>query len=315
MQRSQKRGFTLIELLVVIAIIAVLIALLLPAVQQAREAARRTQCKNNLKQLGLALHNYHEQVNCFPGGIYGEQGGAGNNWAWGVMLFPMIDQAAAFNVIGVNTDKPHSAAQVTAKLAALQTGYPAFRCPSDTGPTLNSVWTFRQGLNGASIGTSNSNYVASICSFAGQRGDNANGVFGCAGTPYFIGLRKISMRDITDGTSNTIALGERAYSIKGYTLGAALLFAANDMDEDLPTSITATSQFYGMSTVTASGKYLLNLDPRGFSSNHVGGAHFVLCDGSVRFISENTNHNTDTAVNSTMEYLIAREDGNPIGEF
>src|SRR6516165_918939 len=98
--RRKHRGFTLIELLVVIAIIAILIALLLPAVQQAREAARRTQCKNNLKQMGIALHSYHETANTFPMGMSGWPGTQfGELWGWGTMILPYLDQGTLYNGI------------------------------------------------------------------------------------------------------------------------------------------------------------------------------------------------------------------------
>ena len=102
-QSLRLRGFTLIELLVVIAIIAVLVALLLPAVQQAREAARRTQCRNNLKQLGLALHNYHDTNQMFPMGlsdtVWGNTETIGDGWAWGVAILPYLDRATLFNMM------------------------------------------------------------------------------------------------------------------------------------------------------------------------------------------------------------------------
>ena len=124
----KRKGFTLIELLVVIAIIAILVALLLPAVQQAREAARRTQCKNNLKQLGLAFHNYHDVHRTFPPGWINDHtrwqttGGASVNshhgnaeddaqWAWSVFLMPFIDQAPAFNTLGVNDQRADAAVE------------------------------------------------------------------------------------------------------------------------------------------------------------------------------------------------------------
>src|SRR5665213_792890 len=138
---SNFKGFTLIELLVVIAIIAVLIALLLPAVQQAREAARRTQCKNNLKQLGLALHNYHDITsNTFPPGyIDVNPQGVLLLWGWGTMILPQIDQAPLYNVLTSPATVPNintglaSATPATVTPNTVQTVIRAFRCPSDNG--------------------------------------------------------------------------------------------------------------------------------------------------------------------------------------
>ena len=123
----RKRGFTLIELLVVIAIIAILIALLLPAVQQAREAARTTQCRNNLKQLGLAMHNYHDKANCFPVTI------GLNGWGLMPMILPEIDQAPLFNSINFSSPINCSAGN---NLKILQTALPPFYCPSDPSQTM-----------------------------------------------------------------------------------------------------------------------------------------------------------------------------------
>ena len=153
---KRRRGFTLIELLVVIAIIAILIALLLPAVQQAREAARRTQCKNNLKQLGLAMHNYHDVHRAFPMGwvndfssrsptengsdtIDGHFGATDDvaQWAWSVYLLPFIDQAPAFESLGVNTLRGSQAITVAASRDIMTSPFPSFRCPSDSGQDIN----------------------------------------------------------------------------------------------------------------------------------------------------------------------------------
>lgn len=156
-----RRGFTLIELLVVIAIIAVLVSLLLPAVQQAREAARRTQCKNNLKQLGLALHNYHDTFNVFPpawvtgqqfnstGTVASNPGPAGpveaTIWSWGAMILPQLEQSALFNLVQPGTRRiDQNLALGGANATALTTPLPASFCPSDTGPSLN---TFGNGNN------------------------------------------------------------------------------------------------------------------------------------------------------------------------
>ncbi len=192
---QRTRGFTLIELLVVIAIIAILIALLLPAVQQAREAARRTQCKNNLKQLGIALHNYHDTFNCFPPAHIRTQSAVpanGTLTGWRgfsvhSMLLPYIEQAPLYSSIDFNTYFDGSAGNNTARRTPLQ----AFRCPSDS--------PFK-----ASVEIGNNNYPACM-------GPN----FGQYVTP--VGVRNgmfnfdvtTRMRDIVDGTTNTIAFGEQ----------------------------------------------------------------------------------------------------------
>ena len=299
----KRKAFTLIELLVVIAIIAILIALLLPAVQQAREAARRTQCKNNLKQLGLALHNYHDTFLVFPPAYFGVWGGSGTNWAWGGSVLPYIDQAPLYNVINFGNIPAHDAGANSTILAAMQQPLAAFRCPSDKAKGTNSAWVFRGGWNAGGVATATSNYILSNHSNTNKRDGSANGVFGNANAA----LGCISIKDISDGTSNTLAIGERAWQLNGVQFNAALLFGANDTDEN------ATS--YGTSTVVGAGGWTMNSDARGFSSPHEGGGQFLLCDGSVRFISENINHNTDSTVNSTFEYLIAREDNQVVGEF
>src|SRR5438067_9147484 len=140
-RRRIVRGFTLIELLVVIAIIAVLVALLLPAVQQAREAARRTQCKNNLKQLGLAMQNYHDTMGKFPPGfvtaVPNDFNITGDFWSWGVFIAPQIDLANIYNALQPGTNSLTAALSNPNTLAVLQTPLPSFRCPSDVGNALN----------------------------------------------------------------------------------------------------------------------------------------------------------------------------------
>jgi prepilin-type N-terminal cleavage/methylation domain-containing protein/prepilin-type processing-associated H-X9-DG protein len=202
----RRRGFTLIELLVVIAIIAVLIALLLPAVQAAREAARRAQCVNNLKQIGLGLHNYHQSNDCFPPGglnnIVGNNSTENSEFAPHVRLLSGLEGQALYNAanfsVGVINDVYGEYANSTISLTRLQ----VFLCPSNPLPTyLMTEW-------GAPLNQFNvigNNYFASVGS--GLEFDSAfsaappNGVFQDGGAP-------LGIRDIMDGTSNTVAFGE-----------------------------------------------------------------------------------------------------------
>lgn len=308
-KQMKTRGFTLIELLVVIAIIAILIALLLPAVQQAREAARRTQCKNNLKQIGLALHNYHDVHLAFPPGfVWTTTDAEDNHWAWSTFILPFIDQAPLFAVLNPG---PTTATQaLTTNLSALQTPFPAFRCPSATGPDVNSDADrgFVDG-NGDDRDITTSNYVA-VNSSAELRplGADVDGVF--------YRNSKVRMRDITDGTSNTIGIGERAFLLGGVTLRASTLFMQNGAG--------GNNSDVGVVYGHGSGERAINsLDTqsvRGFSSVHTGGAQFLLMDGAVRFISENIDHNPDISeiepnVDSTYERLLSISDGQVIGEY
>jgi len=214
MARSgQRSGFTLIELLVVIAIIAILIALLLPAVQQAREAGRRSQCKNNLKQMGLALHNYHDIYNCFPMGNVNIPAvittnppctpvNANQVFGWGTALLPQLDQAPLYEMLNPAqyrcSGMPAATTLIPATTGAalLQTPLSVFVCPSDTGPAIHAMYG----------NYSKSNYVISE-----QIGNN------------FTVSR--NMRDLTDGSSNTLLMAERAYRFSaGNSSTGAIVF-------------------------------------------------------------------------------------------
>ena len=226
---KRHRGFTLIELLVVIAIIAVLIALLLPAVQQAREAARRTQCKNNMKQIGLALHNYHDSYNTFPPGWVSRWKQnpdlttfPGQSWGWASFLLPAIDQGNIYNQINFSVGFPAGydvtgttviASAANSLLGVEATKISAFQCPSSDNP---SALYFRCGTgpgngNRGSIGAP-SNYVGvtggplfdtMVSAASGTIGTNG-GTFG--------GNSKVGIRDMIDGTSNTVVVGERSWN-------------------------------------------------------------------------------------------------------
>jgi len=340
--RESRRGFTLIELLVVIAIIAVLIALLLPAVQQAREAARRSQCKNNLKQIGLALHNYHDVFNTFPPGYVDLRGAGGvpdnhGHWAWSAMILPQLEQSALYDLIDVSRARPSAA--MTANQVAMQQKLSVFRCPSDSGPDLHNAATEPgagyaiSNLSGTNCGLPVSNYIGSnnIANVRRLRASNSKvGTTGAIGV--FYRDSKVGFKDMTDGTSNTVLVGERAYMLGGKTMAAGTLLATRDANGQGPSAQSYAADpaapvnwNQGLMTITGAVRWPINPVLPGvnteysqsYSSNHTGGVHFLLGDGSVRFLSENIDHKNDAAwdVNSVLEALVGISDGVPIGEF
>lgn len=302
-----RRGFTLIELLVVIAIIAILIALLLPAVQQAREAARRTQCRNNLKQMGLALHNYHDVHKCFPPGYLGNttncsmiRNGVSPNvaqgWGWGTFILPFLDQANVYNQMNVNVhqvvcDVPTGAADNPA------VGNPAsgrhvlavFKCPTATDP---DVFWATNNISPLANQHSKSNYVGVCGSGTFDGFDPATGFKGAFGDGWKVGCTRI--RDETDGTSNTFMIGEvyRKDNDGNYTN-----WISGVGGERRP------GRWFGMAADDQTACMVRQLRPTGsfainggsfnaFASQHAGGAFFLLSDGGVRFISENGDQAT-----------------------
>lgn len=303
--RVRRKAFTLIELLVVIAIIAILIALLLPAVQQAREAARRTQCKNNLKQLGLALHNYHDVNLAFPPG-WVDQGPDGNSvWNWTAMILPYLEQSALYDQLNVGNSPPVDVLADTDLVTLMQQPLTAFRCPSDTGPGINT--------NGNRL---NSGQSLALTNYVGNAGSNRIERAGSEADGLYCQNSKVRIRDVTDGTSNTIAVGERAWKLNGYDLKAGVSFMNR-------TAYGNQTEFGGVYSL-GSGQTPINctngtICRRGFSSLHTGGSQFLLMDGSVRFISENIDHDPDNSgvpnVDSTYERLCGIADGQVIGEF
>ncbi len=322
------RGFTLIELLVVIAIIAVLIALLLPAVQQAREAARRSQCKNNLKQLGLALHGYHETNNVLPSGYGGVPfSNQGNLWGWGAKILPYLDQATIYNTLSQATGgtSPLGGAgtgfgAIMTSLPAnvtVQTNLPVYRCPSDTG---SNVVTFP--INGSVAGTTSifgrSNYPG-VC---GTTLDiTVGGLVVTDGA--FTESSSRRFRDFTDGLSNTFLVGERRSpgAIGGIFTGGDTIWAGANDDVAPPWQGYAAHQ--GICDLTSPLNLEVDTAPSSatylpyfaFSSQHVGGGHFLLADGSVRFISENIATGSPRTAGSTYQNLASLNDGQVLGEF
>lgn len=300
---QKQRGFTLIELLVVIAIIGVLVALLLPAVQQAREAARRTQCRNNLKQIGLALHNYHDVANTFPPGwVYDSrrspESAPTNCWGWSALILPHLDQAGLYNQLNLNAgfrgglDAPgnNSNSGFTGLEATLLS---VFRCASDVGSG-----QVLSGAGGPGLGMNyggRSNYpgvnggllldLPPITHQGGTFGENS----------------RRGLRDMTDGSSNIVVVGERAWQeVRGTGVGPSALWAGTR------SGIPGMETGNGVAFAVGNCVIPLNTEPVGdanplgsgisdgswhmFSSRHPLGAHFLLGDGAVRFVSQTIDY-------------------------
>ncbi len=307
------RGFTLIELLVVIAIIAILVALLLPAVQQAREAARRSSCKNNLKQIGLALHNYHDTHRILPSGMMNPNIADRPGWGWAASILPEIEQGPLFDALDVGDVPLRSLFVATATpqtIALLQSPIATYRCPSDVMEAVNPNAWGHSGT-GRPFKLATSNYVG-----MGSHG----GVVRASGDPnlnlmdgVFYFNSQVRFSDVTDGLSNTIFVGERdgGLSTSGTTdFRAAVWAGAGSRSQD---------DWYAVGSILARGNFGINVDwaaigqpinaGKGISSLHSGGVQVVLGDGSVRFISENID------ANGVFKRLCKKGDGEAVGEF
>ncbi len=321
-----RRGFTLIELLVVISIIAILIALLLPAVQQARESARRTQCKNNLKQIGLALHNYHDTHSVFPPAALairyngtavapsdaepGRTAVAGG-WAWSTFILPFLEQSNLYQSLNPNGNNfPAAPNQFT------RTVLTVYLCPTEASPVIHTATPM--GGDGVSDGHARSSYPAVAGS--GANADYANKApFNTRGIMCY--NSRTSMKDVLDGTSNTMIVAERFWDGKDSEKRRGVVWVGkapgkNPGDvgnkysniirvENLPAWLingtnnnAAASMHGGVSQVAAGG-----------SSQKGGiGIQVLMGDGGVRLLSENIH-------GPTWQALGQMADGQVIGEF
>jgi prepilin-type N-terminal cleavage/methylation domain-containing protein/prepilin-type processing-associated H-X9-DG protein len=323
----QPSGFTLIELLVVIAIIAVLIALLLPAVQSAREAARRVQCVNNLKQIGLALHNYHQALGVFPPGYVSavdptitdacnqdaensKSVDLGPGWAWGSMILPQMEQQALYNSINFSLSVADAANDTTCSRTVVN----AYLCPSDSGPSVVPV--LKDPPDPANPGTytgsaivdtvARANYVGmyglgEICSQSGALDSPNNNGAGPAGQHAGIFYRnsRTSVADIIDGTSQTIAVGERSHNLSYVTWTARSVngwlgktsFTEGGTDQFNPSPEECWTQVLGPAGLEDGPRTINNPEAHveDYWSRHPGGANFLFADGSVHFLKSTIN--------------------------
>lgn len=326
LRKRPSNGFTLIELLVVIAIIAILIALLLPAVQQAREAARRTQCRNNLKQIGLAMHNYESTHRVFP------PGSLGYPMVWSVQsqLLPYADQAGLQNLLNFSVPPMtpfgtgYDSVEVTRNDTAARNRIPFLTCPSDGERVPNAGYA---GISYPACAGSGINVISNAADDGSI--SNADGLF--------YQRSRTGFHEVTDGTSNTVAFGEQL-------LGDGANAAPNGTDyRRRVIELTAATQPTPTSCVPATGPWngqrgakwinghladtmynhyygpnsaqypdchngYHNFALTSARSAHVGGVHTGMTDGSVRFVSENIDY-------VLWRALATRAGGEVLGEF
>jgi prepilin-type N-terminal cleavage/methylation domain-containing protein/prepilin-type processing-associated H-X9-DG protein len=275
--RPRRRGFTLIELLVVIGIIAVLLGLLLPAVQKVRAAANRVKCENNLRQIALALQKYAGVNGSFPPGYKAPPLGVG--WGWEALLLPDLEQQPLYSRLGLPRSTFGGGANPAPPTPLTQTPLAVFVCPGDTGPALNPL----------KYSHAKSNYRG-ICGQVLPLLFVANRDYG--GVLFENSCVRIAA--ITDGTSNTLAVGECSLDLnsgKSAAIWPGMCSTAGRV-------FTVSDVFWSVGP----GYEINGAGPQSFSSKHGSGASFAFCDGSVRFIDQSVSL-------ATMQVLCGRSDG------
>lgn len=321
-------GFTLVELLVVIAIIGVLIALLLPAVQQAREAARRMSCSNNLKQVGLGLHNYHDSYRAFPLGSR-VQGNETFGPSWWAGMLPFLEQAALFDSLNLSLDHCGFNANSGVLTGASP---PMMVCPSYPGDVTGGYWTgdwdskaTYAGISGANASTSNftESRVAACCNCCDHSGAQDDGVVSAGG--LLIANKSLSFKDVVDGTSNTLAVGEiggimftanaSAYStISGERVEMTAAGHHGWLMGTTGTGTLSPHRAFNLTTIRYAPNSKnydrpginVNFGPNNpLQSEHPGGVMTLSVDGHVNFIAE-------TIDLDMLKLMATRDDGQTI---
>jgi len=290
--RQNAPAFTLVELLVVIAIIAILIALLVPAVQRVREASLRTECRNNLKQIGVAFHAFHGTYGTFPPGFASQAASVdgpslGPGWGWGAFLLPYLEQEDLYRTIDFAkpiTDPANAKARVT-PLAV-------FRCPSDN--PASAVFTVKDGSSSPLCAVAFANYVgmAGVYEVSGYP-DTSNGFPG-----VLLRNSRVRLTHITDGTSNTLFVGERAWLWQGRVRSQQTTWVGAVTNAVIPQTLDPTLgvEAEGVLVLSNSGTVAEGRVPNNTldhvedaNSNHSDGVNFLFGDGSVRNIQNSVS--------------------------
>jgi prepilin-type N-terminal cleavage/methylation domain-containing protein len=351
--QRHRRGFTLVELLVVIAIIGVLVALLLPAVQAAREAARRSSCQNNLKQLGIGLHNYHDVLLTFPSGWLDVPNSPASreSWGWSAHLLPYIEQGPLHEKLGVNrgTLEQRMTNDAVNVYPATRTVVKVFICPSDAGHNAGLTHnnrSFNGGVGYTAAGyTTAATTIAGLSNYLGVAG-HRDVVNAQPNTGFFFGNCRVGINpcpngqgsavrlaEVLDGTSNTLMVGERdtlrcrggtwlgVRSDNGSgTRGVAVVIGHSRPRLNQPVPPPTSNIAWNVAKLGCG---------EGFSSLHPGGAQFVAADGSVKWLSNTINHNwvnpsgnnnanlTDhiDPRNGIYQRLLSRDDEQVVGNY
>ena len=320
---KRRIGFTLIELLVVIAIIAVLIALLLPAVQQARESARRTQCKNNMKQYGLGLHNYHDVHLMFPpGGLAWQL----PNIGWQVRILPFMDQAVLYKQLNMDIAAYNTVLTSTGR-QALYKQVPYAICPSNPDADFQNTWAHAcytgnlgsqrtPSCNGACNTFFNprpSNAPSTLLGYDANMGGCDHG--NCPDAVNYSGMFSrtswgLKIAQAQDGTSNTMLVGEINPTCHDHRSGWWDMNGMNTAHASTsvpPNDFTTCPNSNRVTNPACTAMCNWNYS-WGFKSTHVGGLHILLVDGSVKFVNETLDYNT-------WQRLGGRSDGQNVGEY